>query len=64
MPSDPDRVDRWRQLAAEALNAAGGLTDPEARKAMLEIADAYEFLAQRLEERTASAAPAKMTWHS
>jgi hypothetical protein len=59
MPSDADCVDRWRQLAAEAVSVARGLTDPEARKAMLDIAGAYEFLAQRLEERTAAAAPAK-----
>ena len=55
MPSDPDRVDRWRQLAAEAVDAARDLTDPEARKVLIDIAAAYASLAQRLEERTAPA---------
>jgi hypothetical protein len=52
MPSDVDRPARWRALAAEALEVAKELTDPAANRFMIAIAEAYQRLAQRAEERT------------
>ena len=51
MPSQLDRVARWRQLATKALVVASELTDPEAKQIMHSIAASYERLAQREEER-------------
>jgi len=51
MPSDLDRAERWRALAAEALEVAKELTDPAANRIMIAIAEAYQRLAQRAEER-------------
>jgi hypothetical protein len=52
MPSgDDEPVARWRHLAADARDAADELTDPEAKVLLLSIAQAYERLAQRAEER-------------
>ena len=51
MPADADVAERWRTLAAEARAAAAGLTDPEAKRIMLSIADGYEVLARRAEAR-------------
>lgn len=51
MPSDLDRPERWRALAAEALEGAKQLTDPTAHRVMIAIAEAYLRLAQRVEER-------------
>jgi hypothetical protein len=50
---DPDPVARWRWLAADAREAAHQSTDPEAKVIILAIAQAYERLAQRAEERKA-----------
>jgi hypothetical protein len=50
MPSDLDRPERWRALAAEALKTAKQLTDPIANRVMIAIAEAYLRLAQRAEE--------------
>lgn len=54
---DDEPVARWRWLAADAHEAADQMTDPEARLLLLSIAQAYERLAQRAEER--STKPAK-----
>jgi hypothetical protein len=52
MPSaDLDRPERWRALAAEALEVAAQLTDPTANRIMIAIAEAYLRLAGRAEER-------------
>jgi len=44
----------WRQRAAEARGLAAQLNDPEAKLAMLKIADGYEFLAERAGRRVAN----------
>jgi len=41
----------WRQRAAEARAIAGGMTDPDAKRTMLEVAQSYERLAERAELR-------------
>jgi cell division protease FtsH len=41
----------WRGRAGEARVAADQLADPESQRQMLEIAERYEYLAQRPEER-------------
>jgi hypothetical protein len=51
MPSHTDVAERWRALAAEARAAATELTDREAKRIMLSIADGYEVLARRAEAR-------------
>jgi hypothetical protein len=42
----------WRQRAAEARAIAGGMTDPDAKRTMLGVAQSYERLAERAELRT------------
>ena len=51
MPSDVDVAERWRTLAAEARAAANEMTDPESKRALLNIAEGYERLARRAEAR-------------
>jgi hypothetical protein len=51
MPSDGDSPRRWRALAAEAFEVAKELTDPAANRIMIAIAETYQRLAQRAEER-------------
>jgi hypothetical protein len=51
MPPDVDLAERWRTLAAEARAAADGMTDPESKRALLNIAEGYERLARRAEAR-------------
>jgi hypothetical protein len=51
MPSSRDEVARWLALAAEARTVAAEMTDPAAHAIMLKIADGYENLARRAEER-------------
>jgi hypothetical protein len=46
---DDEPVARWRHLAADARDAADELTDPKVL--LLSIAQAYERLARRAEER-------------
>jgi hypothetical protein len=41
----------WRQRAQEVRSIAEGLNDPEAKATMQQIADAYELLAKRAEQR-------------
>jgi hypothetical protein len=50
---DDEPVARWRWLAADAREAADQMTDPEAKLLLLSIAQAYERLGQRAEERKA-----------
>src|SRR5215510_5643208 len=42
---------KWRMLQKEIIELAGGMGDPEARHQMLFIADCYQRLAERTEER-------------
>jgi hypothetical protein len=42
---------RWRQLERQALDAAHGLVDPEAKQKMLFIAESYRLVAERIELR-------------
>ena len=51
MPSDVDVAERWRTLAAEARATADKMTDPEAKRTLLNIAEGYERLARRAELR-------------
>jgi hypothetical protein len=43
---------KWRDLAEEALAVAETMGDPEARRHMLFIAEAYKLLAERAKERS------------
>ena len=47
MPADFDDAERWRALAEEAFAAARELFDPDTRRIMLFIGDAYKRLAER-----------------
>ena len=51
MPSEFDVGERWRTLAAEARAAADEMTDPDAKRTLLKIAEGYERLARRAEAR-------------
>jgi hypothetical protein len=44
----------WRQLAQDARAAADRLDDPDAKRAMLEIAEGYEQLASLAEKKIVS----------
>jgi len=46
-----DDAAHWRGRAGEARAAADQLADPQSQQQMLEIAQRYEYLAQRAEER-------------
>ena len=43
----------WRERAREARDAADDMKDAQARKAMLDIAESYETVAERVEAITA-----------
>jgi hypothetical protein len=51
MPADPTEAERdaehWRRLEAEARLIALTMTDPERKRVMLFIAEAYKLLAER-----------------
>lgn len=51
MPASSDGATRWRALAAETRAVAAEMNDPEARRIMLAIAEAYERLARYAESR-------------
>jgi hypothetical protein len=46
--NDPEH---WRQRAEQARSIAGAMTDPQATLSMLRVADEYQKLAQRAEDR-------------
>ena len=50
MPPDVDNVERWRELAAEALAVAAQMTVLDAKRAMLDVALGYERLAELAEK--------------
>jgi hypothetical protein len=54
--NDPDH---WRSRAKEARALAAQIADLEAKATMLKIADEYENLAKRAEDRTAGRSPQK-----
>jgi hypothetical protein len=51
MQSDVDALARWRALATEARAQAEQMTDAEARRIMLNIAEGYDLLARHAENR-------------
>ena len=51
VPLNVDIAEHWRKLALEARAVANELTDPDAKQIMLRIAEGYELLARRAEER-------------
>ncbi len=53
MPSVIDDPDHWRQRAVEAFALAEQMADADAKRAMVKIAEEYERLAERAEERIA-----------
>jgi hypothetical protein len=46
-----DDPQHWRRRAAEARAMADHIVDPEAKRAMLDIATSYERIAARAEQR-------------
>jgi len=44
--------EHWQSRAEEARTIADSLNDREAKRSMLKIADEYDLLAQRAEERS------------
>jgi hypothetical protein len=46
-----DNPDYWRKRAEEIRAIAEGLNDPEAKFMMLRVADTYETMATRAEQR-------------
>jgi hypothetical protein len=51
MPTTTDDAAHWRALASEARNTALEMADPEAKRALLFIAAAYERLARGAQKR-------------
>jgi hypothetical protein len=49
-----DVAEHWRMLASEARAVANELTDPDAKQIMLDIAEGYELLTRRAEQREKS----------
>ena len=47
MPSEIDVAEHWRTLAAEARARADEMSDPEAKRIMVSIAEGYKRLARR-----------------
>jgi hypothetical protein len=46
MPSMSNEIFQWLDRAEQAREVAGQLTDPSARKAVLELADSFDRLAR------------------
>ncbi len=59
MPSFADDPAHWRQRADEARAMAEQMTDRDAKQMMLGIAEDYEKLAKRAEERLKSSPQSK-----
>jgi hypothetical protein len=57
MSSEVSSPERWRALAAEALDIAKQLTDPIAQQIMMAIVEKYVALAERAERRDKERAP-------
>ena len=55
MPAYFDNPDRWRERAEEARAMADQMTDADTRRIMLSIAQGYDEMAERAEQRLASA---------
>jgi hypothetical protein len=51
VPIPLDDPEHWRQRAQEMRALAEDTKDPESKRRMLEVADGYDGLAQRAEER-------------
>jgi hypothetical protein len=51
---DPEH---WRSRAEQARVVADSLKDPESKRSMLNIAEEYDLLAKRAEERSAKQPP-------
>jgi hypothetical protein len=51
MQSEIDAVERWQALASEARAHAEQMTDAEAKRIMLNIAEGYDLLARHAESR-------------
>jgi hypothetical protein len=51
MAPDVDAAKMWRALEAEALAFAEQITDPEAKRSMVMIAQGYKRLAEHAEKR-------------
>ena len=51
MPSCQKSAAYWRKLAADAHAVAERMSDPEAKREMLAIAERYAYLAERAEAR-------------
>jgi hypothetical protein len=63
MPSitdDPAFPAYWRTRAQEARTLADQMTDPEAKRTILDIAIKYDLLAQRAERRNKKQAQRKL----
>ena len=50
-----DRVTEWLKLAEQARDIANGMRDPTSKKAMMEIAAAYDRLATVVTDRQRAA---------
>lgn len=59
MSNDTPTSEQWRVLAAQSLEAAQTMTDPQAKAIMLDIASRYERLAQYAEARASRKEPDK-----
>ena len=46
-----DKPERWRERVKESRDLANVMPDAESKRMMLHIANAYEWLARRAEER-------------
>jgi hypothetical protein len=55
MPRRQSTAEHWRERAEEARSIAETMRDEGARKAMFQVADGYEAMAERVEKREALA---------